>query len=274
MFENTGTVSFFLYGIFILITIVAMVFAFKQIINGTIETEKLDKMIELFKYAIVSTAITTVTLVVSNLFKEREQDVKELEYFDKYVVDVKKVDNIQERLQFSKYLSIVAPTGKLKESWTSYYDTVKVEYKDYLRNLTINKALNALENPTDKQIALGITIEEKINRANSPLSTSDNNLSQELKSNKLTASDFEKLGFENLRDKNYEKAKENFRSSYEIYPTLHNVDEISKLLNKINPTDDNKSWNQIYSIILKNYSWGMPADIRTNFVRQTSYTKN
>jgi NADH:ubiquinone oxidoreductase subunit 3 (subunit A) len=166
MIEDTGTVSFFLYGIFILITIVALIFAFKQIKNGTIETEKLDKMIELFKYAIVSTAIATVTLVVSNLFKEREQDVKELEYFDKYVNDIKKVDGIQERLQLSKYLSIVAPSGKLKNSWTSYYDAVKVEYKDYLRNIKIKKALDALEHPTDKQIAYSITLEDKINRDN------------------------------------------------------------------------------------------------------------
>ena len=273
MLANTGTVSFILYGVFILLTIIAMVYAFKQIKNGTIETEKLDKMIELFKYAIVSTAIATVTLVVSNLFKEREQDVKELEYFDKYVGDVKKVDGIQERLQLSKYLSIVAPNGKLKESWTSYYDTVKLEYKEYLVDLANKKTLDAIKNPTAKQIADGIALEQEINRANSPLSALDNNSSQELKFKKLTATDFEKLGFENLRDKNYQKAKANFNSSYEIYPTLHNVDEISRLLNKINPTDD-KSWNQIYSIILKNYSWGIPGEIRTDFVKSTSVTNN
>ncbi len=273
MIEDTGTISFLLYGVFILITIVAMVFAFKQIKNGTIETEKLDKMIELFKYVIVSTAIATVTLVVSDLFKERDQDVKELEYFDKYVVDVKKVDNIQERLQLSKYLSIVAPSGELKKSWTIYYDTVKVEYEEYLANLTIKKALDAIEHPTDKQIADGIKVEEKINIANSPLAASDNNSSQELKSNKMTASDFEKLGFENLRNKDYEKAKENFNSSYEIFPKLHNVDEINRLLNKIHPIDNN-SWNQVYSIILKNYSWGMPIDIKKEFIKLTSGTKN
>jgi tetratricopeptide (TPR) repeat protein len=272
MLENTGTVSFLFYGVFIVITIVAMVVAFKQIIKGTIAIEKLDKMIELFKYAIVSTAIATVTLVVTNLFKEREQDVKELEYFDKYVGDVKKADGIQERLQLSKYLSIVASNGNLKESWTSYYDSVKVEHEEYLKDLKIKKALDALEHPTDKQIADGIKVEEKIDRANSPLSAADNNTSQELKSVKLTADDFEKLGFENLRDKNYEKAKENFKSSYEIYPTLHNVYEITRLLDKINPTDNN-SWNQIYSIILKNYSWGIPADIRTDFVKETSSNK-
>jgi hypothetical protein len=67
-------------------------------------------MIDLFKYTIVSVAIATVSLVISDLFKERDQDVKELEYFDKYVEDVKKADGILERFQLSKYLSIVAPS--------------------------------------------------------------------------------------------------------------------------------------------------------------------
>jgi hypothetical protein len=83
MFANTGTVSFVLYSVFIAITVIALFVAFYVILKGKVDTAKLDKMIELFKYAIVTVAIATITLIISNLFKEREQDVKELEYFDR-----------------------------------------------------------------------------------------------------------------------------------------------------------------------------------------------
>ena len=141
MLSNTSTTSLLLYGVFITLSIIAMFFAFHFIKKGNIEAERLDKMIELFKYTIVSTAIATTTLVVADLFKEREQDISELEYFDKYVEDVKKVDGVEERLLLSKYLSIVAPSGEMKKSWKTYYDTVEVEYNRYLQ---LKKALAIL----------------------------------------------------------------------------------------------------------------------------------
>ena len=169
MLANTGTVSFVLYGIFIAITIAVMFVAFYQIKKGTIEISKLDKMIELFKYAIVSTAIATVTLVVADLFKEREQDVKELVYFDKYVDDVKKVDGIQERLQLSKYLSIVAPSGEMKKSWENYYKTVEVEYQEYLKLKSEEQRIDSIQNPSQEQMIKADSIKERRRMLEGPL---------------------------------------------------------------------------------------------------------
>ncbi len=169
MFANTGTFSFLFYGIFIAVTIAAMLVAFYLIKNGKIEAARLDKMIDLFKYAIVSTALATVTLVVSDMFKERTQDVKELEYFDKYVDDVKNVEGVQERLLLSKYLAIVAPSGELKKSWSNYYDSVKVEYREYLKLKKDALQLDSLSNPTIMQKAQRDQIHEKIRLNESPL---------------------------------------------------------------------------------------------------------
>ncbi len=171
MLSNTGTVSFLLYGVFIFITIAAMLFAFYQIKKGTLETSKLDKMIELFKYVIVSTAIATVTLIVADLFKEREQDIKELEYFDKYVEDVKKVDGVQERLRLSKYLSIVAPSGEIKKSWKNYYETVEIEYEDYLKLKSEQRKMEEIRNPTENQLIKAEQTQEKINMYERPLAS-------------------------------------------------------------------------------------------------------
>lgn len=169
MLSDTGTLSFLLYGVFILITITAMCFAFYYIKKGTIEVIKLDKMIDLFKYVIVSTSIATVTLIAADLFKEREQDIKELEYFDKYIEDVKKVDGVQERLQLSKYLSIVAPSGGMRKSWENYYKIVEIEYKDYLNLKSEQLKIEAINNPTKEQSLKIQQTQEKINMYEKPL---------------------------------------------------------------------------------------------------------
>lgn len=169
MFANTGTVSFTLYSIFIGITVIALFVAFYIILKGKVDAAKLDKMIELFKYAIVSVAIATVTLVVSDMFKEREQDVKELEYFDRYVDDVEKVDGIEQRFQLSKYLSIVAPSGEMKRSWSNYHDTIKIEYAEYLRDKKEKAKLDTITNPTIEQEQRKEQLKEKIEIKQGPL---------------------------------------------------------------------------------------------------------
>lgn len=177
MLANTGTLSFILYGIFIAIAIIGLFIAIYFIRKDNIPPEKLEKIIELAKYTVVSVCIATVTLIVSDLFKEREQDVKELEYFDKYVQDVKKVDGIQERFQLSKYLSIVAPSGELKKSWKDYYDTLQVEYREYLRLKKEKEKLDTIQNPTEDQLIKKQEINEKIDQKEAPLVSSYSNLS-------------------------------------------------------------------------------------------------
>lgn len=129
MLANTGTVSFLLYGFFIIVSIIGFFAAMRLILKGNVESQKLDKIIELFKYTIVSIAITTSTLIITDLFKERDQDLKELQYFEN--ANMIKAEDIEARLSLAKYLSIVAPSGEMKESWKNYYDSVRVEYKEY-----------------------------------------------------------------------------------------------------------------------------------------------
>jgi hypothetical protein len=170
MLANTGTISLFFYGVFIIITIISMIVAFYYIRKGTIDPGKLDKMIELFKYAIISTAITTVTLIVADLFKEREQDIKELEYFDKYVEDVKKADGIEARWRLSKYLSIVAPSGEMKKSWEEYYNEVNSEYQEYTKLKEEQRINDAIIDTSEKQRLNTEKIQAKIDLMEKPLS--------------------------------------------------------------------------------------------------------
>lgn len=168
-FSDTGKVSFIIYGFFIILTIAAMFIAFRIIKNGNLEPARLEKMIEIFKYSIVTVAIATVSLVITDLFKEREQDLKELEYFDKYADDVKIADNIQARLQLSKYFSIVAPSGEMKKSWKEYCDTVRAELDSIKKIQKRIKELEAIPQKTIKDQVDFEQLQEKINLSERPL---------------------------------------------------------------------------------------------------------
>jgi len=264
MLSNTGTISFIIYGIFIAITVIAMFFAFYLIRKGTIEPDKLDKMIDLFKYTIVSVAIATVSLVISDLFKERDQDVKELEYFDKYVEDVKKADGILERFQLSKYLSIVAPSGDLKESWRQYYDTVKVEYLEYLRLKMEEKRLDTIQNPTLKQEAEREKIKMEISQKDAPLVSFRKSVANT--ADKKLALSWAEKGFDYLLKKDVDNAINAFTESENAYNQFQMVYEIAKYLreNRSKLADPaSEFWNTAYKKIATDYSYGMPASVKS-----------
>lgn len=271
MLSNTGTISFVIYGIFIAITVIAMLLAFYFIRKGTIEPDKLDKMIELFKYTIVSVAIATVTLVISDLFKERDQDVKELEYFDKYVEDVKKADGIQERFQLSKYLSIVAPSGALKESWRQYYDTVSIEYREYLRLKMEEKRLDTIQNPTMKQEAEKEQVKSEIAQKDAPLVSFRNPTSNT--TDKKLALSWEEKGFDYLLKKDVANAINAFTESENAYNRFHMVYELSGYLreNKSRLSDPGSEfWKTAYKKIAKEFSYGMPATVKSQLQQNSN----
>jgi hypothetical protein len=169
MLSNTGTVSLVLYGAFIVITLVGMIVAFRLMKKGSIEEGKLSKMIDLFKYAIVTVGIGTVAFIVTDLFKEREQDLKELEYFNTYVQDVKKADGIEERLRLVKYLSIVSPSGEIKKSWQEYYKEVLKEYEEYLDLKAEQNAGDSMKGLTVDERKKAIDNQVKLNAFEKPL---------------------------------------------------------------------------------------------------------
>ena len=257
MFTNTGTVSFILYGFFIIVTLIAMIVGIKLIKNGNIETSRLDKIIDLFKYSVVSVAIATVTLIISNLFKEREQDVKELEYFDKYVNDVKKADGIEERFQLSKYLSIVAPSGELKKSWSQYYDTVNVEYKKYTLLKNEKQKLDTTKKLSDKDIYRKQYLQEQISKKDAPLISYK------------TSASWEEKGFEYLLKKDVANAIIAFTESENAANSFHQVYEISKYLrdNRIKLDDPNSQfWKEAFEKIGKEYSYQMPLTVKNRLL--------
>lgn len=258
LLANTGTVSFILYAVFIGITIVAMIVAFRMILKGTVPDDKMNKLIDLFKYSIVTVAIATVTLIISDLFKEREQVVKELEYFDKYAQDVKNVDGIKQRLQLSKYLSIVAPSGQMHDAWQRYWDSTKVEYDQYLKEKVEIKKLDTIAKPTPTQLLRKEQLTDAVKQKESPLASYTKNLS--------SARDWEAKGFDYLLKKDVDNAINCFANTEDAYNAYHQAYEIADYLtenkDKLASTTSD-FWKQAYLKIYTSFGYGMPETVKT-----------
>jgi hypothetical protein len=84
----------------------------------------------------------------------------------------------------------------------------------------------------------------------------------------LSAPDRERQGFRDLASRNFTAALDNFDRAYALFPTLHNVEEIRRILRERSAAlkaGDDGAWKQLYDEILKNYAWGMPPDVRDKF---------
>lgn len=177
MCSDTGKVSFLLYGLFIALSLFSLLFVYRLIKKETGDPGKFDKFLDYFKWTVSTLAVSTVTLIVSDLFKEREQDIRELEYFNTYLTDVKNEENPRVRLQLAKFLSIVAPGGDMKQSWTNYYDTIRREYEGFLEaQLKLDRDTGAHKKDTSQDRREENL--EKVHLFNTPLSSGPGGLTE------------------------------------------------------------------------------------------------
>jgi hypothetical protein len=78
-----------------------------------------------------------------------------------------------------------------------------------------------------------------------------------------SARELERSGFENLIAGRYDAAVADFAEAEKTYPTYHNVAEISLLLRQEQRNLSNpEARQQVLGTILKQYSWGMEEDIQ------------
>ncbi len=125
MISDTGSLSLWLSIFFILVSLCGIFVIYSIIKNKSIENENIDKIIELGKWFIVSVAITLSASIVNDGFRERDQDIKEMEVFDKYVNTILEADSLEKRRLLCDYFASVSPNGEIKKSWQEYKKSVQ-----------------------------------------------------------------------------------------------------------------------------------------------------
>lgn len=200
-----------------------------------------NKWIDLLKWFISSVCIVVVTLIIDSGFKDREAGIKEMEVYDKYVHIILQADNIEQRWKLCEYFSIVTPTERLRNRWQAYKDTISQDYFNWKSSqFSKNDSLQIISDLNDK-----------------PLVTTDEV--------KISAHSYEISGFNDLINKNLNSSIDNFEQANRIKPGLHNCWEIYQYLksNKTSLLDnDSEKWNELYKKILKDWSWGLPNNIK------------
>jgi hypothetical protein len=158
MFSDTGNLSFWLSVFFILISLCGIFVIYSIIKSKTIENENIDKIIELGKWFIVSVAITLSASIINDGFREREQDIKEMEVFDKYVSIILEADSIEKRKLLCEYFASVSPEGPIKKSWEEYELIVDKHIAEISEN---EKKLIVIANKTEEGTASAAELAEK-----------------------------------------------------------------------------------------------------------------
>jgi hypothetical protein len=120
MFSDTGSISLWLGVFFILISLSGIFVIYLIIKNKSIENENIDKIIELGKWFIVSVAITLSISMVNDGFRERDQDLKEMDVFEKHVNTILEASDVEKRKLLSEYFAAVSPEGAIRKSWKEY----------------------------------------------------------------------------------------------------------------------------------------------------------
>jgi len=161
--NNTGNVSLFLYLLFVGIAIIGMIFIYYLIFKNKVEMDRIDKIIDVFKSVIVTTAVGTVTLIITDLFKERKQQLDEMSAFKDYLPYV--TDNktsLNDKKFLCDYMVSVAPEGKLKESWVQWRAKLNVQ-EDTLKTIAAQQAaiVKQPDKPTAQQIKQYNQLEDK-----------------------------------------------------------------------------------------------------------------
>lgn len=161
MFSNTGSLSFYLGIAFIGIAIAGVWFVYYALSRGLIDESKLDKVIDLGKWVIASVAIILSGAIISDGFKEREQDVKELEFFDKYVATVTQAEGIEQRWLLCEYFASVSPPGEMRSSWQNYQKVIEPAYKSYKQGKAEIAKLSAKDSLSNDELKKLSTLREK-----------------------------------------------------------------------------------------------------------------
>lgn len=128
---NTGQLSLILGLLLISLCLIGFMLVYKAIKNKVMEGASLEQLIQLGKWIVASVALLSITAVVADGFKEREQQMKELEYFDKYKDITLSTEGIEKKWLLADYFATVSPAGSFKDSWTAYKKSLKADYDDY-----------------------------------------------------------------------------------------------------------------------------------------------
>jgi hypothetical protein len=180
MIHDMGKLSLVLCISFAVIALLGVIFIYLIIKNKSLENDGIEKIIELGKWYVASVAITLSASIISDGFKERDQDVKEMQVFDKYVETIliaceQDKNGLEKRKLLSEYFAAVSPDGPIKESWKEYLVVVNKHTEEAMRDAVERKKIQLIQQKTPEDIAKLEAIDKRDYARNASLVTQSTN---------------------------------------------------------------------------------------------------
>lgn len=172
MLSDTGHMSLILGVALIATCLLGMFFAHRLSKDKTVDAQKFEKLAELGKWCVTSVGLVVIASIVSDGFKERDQDIKEIEIFEKHTETILKADGPDQRMLLAEYFAAVSPDGSLKDSWREYKGLLMAQAaKRSTDTVRLNK-LDEIQNPTEAQAREKISLASNLAAVNQPLAPS------------------------------------------------------------------------------------------------------
>jgi len=131
---NAGSLSL-IFGVLFIATAIAGLVVFALAIRSkSIDPQKLDKLIEIWKWTLGSFVIGVSSAIVSDTFKQREQDKNEMTAFNQYITIVVDTGTVDKKWQLCEFFKAVSPEGNMRDAWIRY-EQVLIDGKKQVADL-------------------------------------------------------------------------------------------------------------------------------------------
>ena len=135
--------------------------------------EKFKLIMEYVKWFVVSVVLVVIALIIDSGFKSRDQGLKEMTQYDKYIDVLVYNDNVGAKVKLAEFLSIITTSKDLRDRWGVYLEKVRAEYDEYQKLNDSTEAqiekLNQKNSPTEKEIKTIEKLEDKKSEIESQL---------------------------------------------------------------------------------------------------------
>lgn len=151
MFSSPGSLSVLLGCILFTLALLGLIYTVRLIRRDT-PAQQITQIISLGKWFMISVAPILTASIINDGFREREQDMRQMEFYDKYVDVITQSKGIEIRWRLTEYFASVAPNEEMRSGWVDYQKLLKPKYDEYQKIQLAKNSLMVKEVKTEKDL--------------------------------------------------------------------------------------------------------------------------
>lgn len=161
MHINAGNLSLLLGITFIVVAFIGLILFLFYFFSKSYDPVRSDKIVDIWKWTLGTFLVGIFASVISDGFKQREEDKNVMTAFNQYITIVVDTGTFDKKWQLCEFFVAVSPEGEMRNAWLRYEQKLKAG-KDQLATLNHQEAeIVNNPNPTPTQINALTLIQNK-----------------------------------------------------------------------------------------------------------------